>query len=162
MINRPDIVKLSNQTTGGVDLADMLISLYRSPFKTWRWYLVLVAQLLDICKVNAWLLYRRYANQLGVLPARQMALAEFTSKIAHARLKRDKPIDRWPTKQREISRFKGKKGCSKEDSSVRRRYPLGWSRPLARTRFDKRNAWNAPGQLVAKVGVLTYAWRERE
>lgn len=44
---------------GGVDLSDMLIALYRTPFRSHRWYLIIFAQLLDICLLNAWLVYRR-------------------------------------------------------------------------------------------------------
>eukprot|EP00794_Sanderia_malayensis_P001358 gene1358-1499_t len=46
-------------------LADMLIALYRTRIKTKRWYLSLIFQAVDIA--NAWLLYRRYANQLKIL-----------------------------------------------------------------------------------------------
>lgn len=42
---------------GGVDLADMLISLYKIPFKSRRWYIGIFCQLLDICINNAWILY---------------------------------------------------------------------------------------------------------
>ncbi|XP_022823361.1 piggyBac transposable element-derived protein 3-like [Spodoptera litura] len=55
----PQIVKEYNKHMGGVDLADMLISLYRTPFKTRRWYIGIFAQLLDICINNAWLLHRK-------------------------------------------------------------------------------------------------------
>ena len=34
----PQIVKEYNKSMGGVDLADMLLSLYRIPCKTKRWY----------------------------------------------------------------------------------------------------------------------------
>ncbi|KAH9635667.1 hypothetical protein HF086_001458 [Spodoptera exigua] len=44
---------------GGVDLADMLVALYRTPFRGHRWYLPIFSQMLDICINNAWLLYRR-------------------------------------------------------------------------------------------------------
>ena len=44
---------------GGVDLADMLIALYRTELKGHRWYLPLVSQILDMCVINGWLLYRR-------------------------------------------------------------------------------------------------------
>lgn len=53
----PQIVKDYNKHMGGVDLADMLISLYRTPLKTRRWYLGIFAQLIDICVNNGWLLY---------------------------------------------------------------------------------------------------------
>ncbi|KAH9639642.1 hypothetical protein HF086_009095 [Spodoptera exigua] len=55
----PQVVKEYNKYMGGVDLADMLISLYRTPLKSRRWYLGIFAQLLDMCINNAWLLYRR-------------------------------------------------------------------------------------------------------
>ncbi|XP_072389514.1 uncharacterized protein [Diabrotica undecimpunctata] len=44
---------------GGVDLADMLIALYKTPFKSRRWYLGIFTQLIDISVNNAWLIYRR-------------------------------------------------------------------------------------------------------
>ena len=50
---------------GGVDLADMLIALYRIPCKTKKWYQKIFWHLIDIAKVNAWLLYRRHSSQKG-------------------------------------------------------------------------------------------------
>jgi len=55
----PKIVKEYNHYMGGVDLADMLVALYRTGMKTHRWYLAVFSQILDICVNNAWLLYRR-------------------------------------------------------------------------------------------------------
>ena len=85
-----DIVKNYNSAMGGVDLSDMLISLYRTPYKTGRWYLRAVVHLLDICKVKLWLLYRRHATQLEIPVRQQMKLSEFTSKIANAQIYRGK------------------------------------------------------------------------
>ena len=56
----PDIVKDYNEVMGGVDLADMLISLYRTNIKSKRWYLKIIFHCIDICKVNGWLLYFFY------------------------------------------------------------------------------------------------------
>jgi hypothetical protein len=44
----PQIVRQYNKHMGGVDLADMLIALYKTPLKTRRWYMGIFAQLLDI------------------------------------------------------------------------------------------------------------------
>ena len=49
---------------GGVDLCDMLISLYRTNIKTKRWYIKILFHCADISKVNAWNLYRRHCIQL--------------------------------------------------------------------------------------------------
>ncbi|KAH9635591.1 hypothetical protein HF086_012260 [Spodoptera exigua] len=66
----PQIVRQYNKHMGGVDLADMLISLYKTPFKSRRWYLAIFSQMLDICVNNAWLLYRRKhsSNAKGKIP----------------------------------------------------------------------------------------------
>lgn len=57
----PNLIKHYNGNMGGVDLADMLVALYRTDLKGHRWYLALFSQILDICVNNAWLLYR-YEN----------------------------------------------------------------------------------------------------
>jgi hypothetical protein len=126
MVDCPDIVKEYNAAMGGVDLADMLISLYRTPWKSKKWYLRVLVHCLDIAKVNAWLLYRRYADQLNIPKGRQMRLCKFSSQIAHALLQRNKPVDR----------------------------PVG--RPLKRKSLDERTEPEADGhQLLNAIFVLT-------
>lgn len=63
----PQIIKQYNTHMGGVDLADMLIALYKTPYKSRRWYLGIFSQLIDICVNNAWLTYRRDNEALGNL-----------------------------------------------------------------------------------------------
>lgn len=62
-VDCPQVVKYYNSHMGGVDLADMLIALYRTQIKSRRWYMGIFAQILDICINNAWLLYRRHSVQ---------------------------------------------------------------------------------------------------
>jgi len=81
-ISCPTVVQDYNQSIGGVDLADMLISLYRTSFKTKRWYLKVLFHCVDIAKVNAWLLYRRHCDQRNVPKKFQMSLLKFTTSIA--------------------------------------------------------------------------------
>lgn len=47
---------------GGVDLGDMLVSLYKIPFKSRRWYIGIFCQLLDISINNSWILYKKNTN----------------------------------------------------------------------------------------------------
>ena len=42
MVDCPQVVKAYNKSMGGVDLADMLIALYRISVKTNRWYIKIV------------------------------------------------------------------------------------------------------------------------
>jgi hypothetical protein len=88
-IDCPQIVKLYNAHMGGVDLADMLVALYRTNFRTHRWYMSIFSQLLDICVNNAWLLSRRDAAR-SLEESRHMSLKAFRVQIYHSLLKRER------------------------------------------------------------------------
>ena len=64
-ISCPQIILEYSKSMGGVDLVDMLIVLYQIPFKTKKWYQKFFWHLIDIAKVNAWLLYHRHSSQYG-------------------------------------------------------------------------------------------------
>lgn len=80
-IQRPALVKEYNLYMGGVDLNDMLVSLYRIKIGVKRYYLRILYHLIDICIVNAWLLYRRHCAQKNI---KFKKLLVFRSEIAHA------------------------------------------------------------------------------
>ena len=76
------IVKAYSKSMGGVNLADMLISLYRVEVKTRRWYIKVFRHLVDVAKVNAWILYRRHYKQYGSPRNKNMSLLIFSQEIA--------------------------------------------------------------------------------
>ena len=80
----PQIVKAYNKSMGGVDLADMLIALYRVEVKTKRWYVKVFWHLVDIAKVNAWILYRRHYQQYGLPQKKQKSLLIFSQEVAES------------------------------------------------------------------------------
>lgn len=61
-VDCPQIVREYNKHMGGVDLGDMLVSLYKIPFKSRRWYIGIFCQLLDISINNSWILYKKNTN----------------------------------------------------------------------------------------------------
>lgn len=65
LVTCPYVIKAYITHMGGVDIADMLTALYRIRMKTRRWYMSIIAQLLDIALNNGWLLLRRDCDQLG-------------------------------------------------------------------------------------------------
>ena len=69
---------------GDVALTDMLTALYRRTIKSKRWYLKVLFHYVDIAKLNASLLYRRYCYQQKVSKKLQMLLLKFTSSAALA------------------------------------------------------------------------------
>ena len=66
----------------GIDLADMLISHYRTTIKIKRWYLKIWFHIVDIVKVNEWLMYRYHCDQHNVPKKSQLSLLKFTVSIA--------------------------------------------------------------------------------
>src|SRR5678816_3110210 len=80
-IERPFVVQEYNKYMGRVDLADMLIKLYRINFKSRKWYTRIFYYLLDLSVVNAWLLYRRVHVSKGLLK-KNMPLVDFKTDIA--------------------------------------------------------------------------------
>ena len=78
-----DMVKEFNESMGGVDLNEMLISLYIVDSQTSkRWYLTIIIHLFNIGNVNGWLLHRRYSGQLQVMSKNQHNILEFMKSVA--------------------------------------------------------------------------------
>ncbi|KAE8301015.1 hypothetical protein D5F01_LYC01165 [Larimichthys crocea] len=75
----PKIVSEYNTYMRGVDLADMMISLYCTPAKSHRWYLAIFWQMVDIAVNNAWLLHCRDAALLG---QKHQSLKDFKLDVA--------------------------------------------------------------------------------
>ena len=77
---------------GGVDLADMLISLYRIKVKASRWYVKVFWHLLDISKVNAWNLYRCHFAQYEKARQQTLCLLNFCTALENALKHANKPV----------------------------------------------------------------------
>ncbi|CAF2728328.1 unnamed protein product [Rotaria sp. Silwood2] len=72
---------------GGVDLIDMLISLYRINVRSQKYYIKIFFHLIDPSLVNAWLLYRRHCSQHKVSKTKITSLLTFCVNVAEALLK---------------------------------------------------------------------------
>ena len=68
----------------------MLIALYKCKIKTKRRYLVLLFHAVDIAKVNAWLLYRRFCSQMNVPAKKQLPLLDFVAKLSEGLINTEK------------------------------------------------------------------------
>lgn len=65
-VSCPWIIKKYNSTMGGVDLGNMFLALYKLPSRARRWYFPLFCYLIGLSLTNAWLLYKRDCEVLGV------------------------------------------------------------------------------------------------
>lgn len=129
----PSMVKMYNKAMGGVDLADMLIALYRCKVKTKRWYLLLLFHCVDIAKVNGWLLYRRFCAQANVPARKQLSLLQFVSQTADALIYAAKPRGSAGRPKRCETELQGQEAKKGRRSSI----PL----PSADSRFDGLHHW---------------------
>ncbi|CAH1967978.1 unnamed protein product [Acanthoscelides obtectus] len=74
----PSIIMEYNRHMGGVDKSNSLVGLYRTPGRAKRWYFPIFAYIIDMCIVNAWLLYKENnKNEKKCMP-----LKEFRCDIA--------------------------------------------------------------------------------
>lgn len=74
-----------NKHVGGVDLADMLVSLYKTPLRTKRWYIGIFAQMLDICINNAWLVRRKTNGSSRKIPLKAFRYAVYENLLNEKR-----------------------------------------------------------------------------
>lgn len=81
-VQRPQIVADYNKHMGGVDLSDMLVALYRMNLGTKKYYMRIFFHLIDVCIVNAWLLYRKSLGNVKTVKP----LVTFKAEIAHGLL----------------------------------------------------------------------------
>ncbi|KAH9375166.1 hypothetical protein HPB48_017118 [Haemaphysalis longicornis] len=82
-VSRSSLVRVYNQSMGGVDRADQLLSFYHNELKTKKWYKRIVFHLLDLAVVNSWLLYRAVKDS-------EIQLAEFKVQVAFGLMKSEK------------------------------------------------------------------------
>ena len=88
-IERPTMVVEYESHMGGVDLCDMLLSLYRIRHRSTKYYMHIKFYCIGVAVVNGWLLYRwhmvqkKWASLLGKIPQRKESLIrdEISGKI---------------------------------------------------------------------------------
>lgn len=89
-ISCPAVVQEYNSHMGGVDLFDMLMSLYRVDHKSLKWYRRIFLWALNLAVVNGWLLYCRHMTQKNRRQCDQLDLIEFTASVSESLIKENK------------------------------------------------------------------------
>lgn len=140
----PQIVKSYNQSMGGVDLVDMLISLYRIKVKTRRWYIKIFWHLVDVAKVNGWILYRRHQDQHVVPKRSQQPLQLFSLELADALIKHSQVATYVapgrPTKRKSMEPIRsGKKPAT--------------ATPYDDSRYDQLGHWPLPSETKQRCRI---------
>ena len=79
VIDRPNSVAIYNKFMGGVDKADMLLSRYRTKYRSRKWYHRLAFHLLSLAAINSWTIYRQIGGH--------ETLVKFLGKICFSLIK---------------------------------------------------------------------------
>ena len=139
----PRLILHYNKGMGGVDLADMLIALYRIPIKAKRWYIKIFWHLVDICKTNAWLLYRRHCSILNIPKKQRLVFVDFIISVADALINAEKLV-KFPSPGRPGRPKKGRKEEFLADPVAKRGKKATTPLPCDEARFDQLGHWPEP------------------
>ena len=88
---------------GGVDLLDMMCSLYKYQLKSKMWYLYIFYHSLTIALVNAWFVYKRDCKELRgkkILPLRKFQAHVATALCKSGKTSRGRPSSHAPKKRK--------------------------------------------------------------
>ncbi|CAH0725058.1 unnamed protein product, partial [Brenthis ino] len=91
----PTVISEYNQHMGGVDLAGMFVSLYRTGSKSRKWYKRIYYHLVDICVNNSWLVYRRHCKMLN--EKKGLSLKDYKLSVSYTLLQKGKIVSRMAT-----------------------------------------------------------------
>ncbi|XP_050714265.1 piggyBac transposable element-derived protein 3-like isoform X2 [Eriocheir sinensis] len=127
-IPQPNIVKLYNKNMGGVDLADCLLSLYRIPVRSKKYYHKLVFHMIDMTINQAWLMYRRDYEKNKIPLEKRHSLLSFRMSLSESLIKAGKYV---PKRGRPSS------SPTTDDKPQKKRKQLSQVRPQNDLRLDK-------------------------
>lgn len=88
-VDRPHPIGVYNKAMGGVDLMDMMCTLYKYQLRSKRWYIYIFYHTLTIALVNAWFLYKRDCKILNT--PKPLPLRKFQAHVAAALCSAGKP-----------------------------------------------------------------------
>ena len=94
-VDRPTVVAAYNANMGGIELFDMICTLYKRQIKSRRWYLYIFYHTMTMVMANAWFLDRRKSKSLK--NANPLRMKEFqiqaatTSLMCHGKVPRGSP-----------------------------------------------------------------------
>ena len=91
-VERPFSVEVYNKFMGGVDKADMLLSLYRTRYRSRKWYHRIAFHLFSLAAVNAWLLYRQMDGNKPLV----MFLGQICYSLIRGSTKSDEDVEEIP------------------------------------------------------------------
>ena len=84
-----------------IDLVDMLIQFYRIGVKTTLWNMIVFWHMVDIAKLNAWLLYYRHQKQKCIFLKQQKTLVHSSKEFSETLVLANKSLNDQTKKSRQ-------------------------------------------------------------
>lgn len=81
-VSRPNIVGVYNIHMGGIDLSDMLLTMYQNQRKSRKWYFRVIYYLIWTALSNCWLLYRKSLQKEDDIPGNRLSFKDFLLQVA--------------------------------------------------------------------------------
>lgn len=136
-IPSPQVVDVYNRHMGGVDLLDSILGLYRIQLRSKKWYKKIFYHMIDMCAVNAWLLWRRCHEEYLPLYDFKLAVSEHLRKVNKTfSKKRGRPSTRDSAKNTPTSSRDGTPSNRTETSPTKRQRTRNQDLPLSTVRKD--------------------------
>ena len=132
-VDRPEIVKIYNESKGGVDKLDFLIALYRIHAKTKKWPVRVMLHFVDFALANSWLEYREQQQLIGTSPRKIYDLLQYRGAVAEALIKAEP--DRRPGRPRHSVLPALEEGVPPKKRSA------SAAKPIEEVRFDSVGHW---------------------
>jgi hypothetical protein len=127
-VSRPAVIKEYNESMGGVDVCDQLISLYRIDMKTRKWPVKVIFHFVNLTIVNSWLEYRKQKVEEG---EKFMDLLDFSLHIAVSLLKGAKSVQEMQPIDQQSNNDNQRNGGKKSPKNA------STSLPIDEIRFDR-------------------------
>lgn len=151
-VPRPAIVSEYNKHMGGVDLADMLMELYKVNHRSNKWYMRLFYWCLGTAVTNSWLLYRKHLK-ICEPNTKHMPLITFQMEIANELLTATSSFPSYVTKKRgrpsgtsmQSLEIDSTPSSPSSDTSSSKRRKIT-SDPTTSKRYDETSHWVVWGE----------------
>lgn len=143
-IDCPQAVEIYNRHMGGVDLLDSMLGLYRIHLRSKKWYKRIFFHMIDLCVVNAWILWRRKnTNDYLSLFAFKLAISEHLCKVGKfLPRKRGRPsLTESPSSSRQGSPLLSNPGTPVSSKKMRKNPERHQDIPLNSVRTDNIGHW---------------------
>ncbi|XP_056880212.1 piggyBac transposable element-derived protein 4-like [Takifugu flavidus] len=112
---KPDVILFYNQTKGGVDIMDQMVSAYTCKRRTRRWPMVLWSNMLDVATLNALASFtsQHPGYMSGISNARRLFIKELGQELVTPHMKRR--MESTPILQKPIVEAMGRCGIIKQN-----------------------------------------------